>query len=257
MPSKQKPMFLNLEAELKNAYTNGDVKFVRTFCGPTCLLLLTGASYEDIKEKINRFRNKRAAQYWKSRGQSYKIKKDKRRLTQAVKGLEHETMIHVLTQYGIKPQLRLIAKKLTLKTVCADLEYVARNKKILFSTGNHYVILDNGRVYDTFQTEGCPAAEHPFAKTLVYKYWILEGTNKSLFVDHALNVRYPSKTSDQIKKPVDLRPKKDIRAERQARAIAQHEKWSRKAKAAAKLQKKWAAKVRYYAKVLSEKEGAA
>lgn len=216
-----KPEFYSRELELEKSA--GEMKR-RTYCGPTVLLLLTGLPYERLRGEINRRRNK--------------ISRNKSKLWTPVKGLGQNTMHYMLEKHGMKPKREKL-KGITLKTFCDDRAHI--KKKFVVISGNHYLILSEGKVHDTFQVEGAPFDSHPFAKTRMSEFWELDH-DAPLCIEHTLQVRYTAAPKKE-KPKADL---KDFVSERHDKAAASLAKWEKKARLAKTKIAKYKRQVKYY-----------
>lgn len=238
-------------------------KMLRMFCGPTVLLLLTGAPYSDIKAGVNRFRNKRGMKVYKTTRKRGSTTRVNRSLAYHVQGMWHSEMSFMLKKYRMKPHLKKCTG-MTLATFCEDMKFIKRN--LVVCAGNHYLIYSDGKIYDTYQTEGAPATEHPFAKTRMECYWEISH-DTPLHVQHALNVRYRIETEpgleaasiDELRENFEQQAAETVaedeaktkrtnelqrkRYEKAKRLLAQWEKKQRIAKGRIK---KYSDKVKYY-----------
>lgn len=217
-----------------------EMKFRRTWCGPTVLLLLTGQKYETLKAQINRSRNKAGArQYRKGKMRPLKI-------TNAVKGMSCARMRDMLDKYKFKPEHHAITG-VSLKRFCFDMEFV--KEKIVIVSGNHFLLLSNRKLYDTFTITGELPELHPYKNTRVEEYWILKNHKSDLFIQHTLDARLVPAAPEKVKK--DIKPKKDIKQERYEKALSAFKKWQAKEKRAIAARKKWQAKVKRYEKIFA------
>lgn len=142
----------------------------RFYCGATVLMMLTGKPHVEVRRDVNKLRRKAGK---KSHRRSIKtgwwVTKPWP-LTAAVKGISQSHMDTLLKKYGFAPK-RMKPPRQTLRTFSDDFQYL--KKPVVIVTGNHYLILNEGVVYDTFKRKGAPVAEHPFVNTRVTEYWII------------------------------------------------------------------------------------
>ena len=227
----QNPTYLSRETELQQLREKGLVKYRATYCGPTLLLLLTGLPYEELRGQINRRRNK--------------IKRNKRKISTAVKGLERNTMEYMLKKHGMKPIKREL-RGVTLKTFCDDMVHV--KDKLVIISGCHYLLFvpSERKIYDTFQTEGCPFDQHPFAKTRMEAYWTIKHDG-TLHIEHTLKARFIEKKATE---PRIAKARPDLKQKRFEHAKAMLAKAMTREKRATTQRKKWAIKVKRYEKIL-------
>lgn len=236
-----------------------DLKAVRTYCGPTVLRLLTGKGKEEIFRDVNRLRRKNGKKLvvMRKRGHGGDYRKPWP-LTKPVKGMMPLYMDQILTKYGFRPKRVKCAAgpKQSLATFADDVAPV--KKPIVVVSGNHFLLLVRGIVFDTFKPDGEPFATHPFAKTRVTEYWILNAAPDFAPAEAAgtpqdtpAPVDVPSAPEPVAALPAPApSPKPGLRARRHAKAKANADKWAAKARRAEKMAKKWAAKVRYYERTM-------
>lgn len=213
----------------------------KAYCGPTVLMMLTGLPLADIRRDINLARRRKGKK---------SIKRMKRtgdklipwRLNNPVKGVSCTIMNEMLEKYGLKPERRFVqGKKQSLKNFAED--YSTVKKPVVIVVGNHYVLLNDGMVYDTYRIDGEKPDSHPYALSRVTEYWIIKREKPIELKPRPLPAERP---------PVASKPKRDIRLARFEKAKAQAAKWQAARKRAEKLEKKWMRKVRYYEKTLNK-----
>lgn len=158
-----------------------DLKAQRTWCGPTVLRLLTGKT----KDQIHRDVNKLIRAAGKKSYVTYKrcpygtCKAIPWKLTNPVKGMSSRNMDKLLTKYKLKPKwVRVLGshQKQTMASFAYD--YATVRKPIVIVAGRHFMLLFEGKIYDTMRIEGEHPKEHPKAKARVVEYWVLNVQRK-------------------------------------------------------------------------------
>lgn len=206
--------------------------------GVTLLKLLTGKPHDALSYAIN---NTQFEMYGGP----------KKPLTAKVGYVAPTVFLKAASKYGLRFSAHRETHGMTFKTLADDLAYV--KVPVVIRTSNHWALWYQGKLYDNFAPYGVTPDKYHFKGGRTAAYWLVEKYKEGKPEPKPEPVRRRIALTDEAADVAPAKPKQSLLERRLKHAEFMAADWASKAKRAAKKEKQWAKRVKYYQSAIKKK----